>query len=186
MSHRDSQVVSNPKNSVDQLIIDMKRTYPDLVFMGRPLLPDKPHKSHGSTGSGKADTHAEPSAKICFKGNEAAAPAPLSRDVSKVEPMFGESSRTSGRNSGISGGASSQTETSSSNCDGNEAEDNLDGTQALSLHITLRAEPKARYAAEPADHTEQQSGKNTHLHLTGSFTSTIYSCLNLYLQISLK
>uniref|UniRef100_A0A3Q1HI31 Spermatogenesis-associated protein 2 PUB-like domain-containing protein n=1 Tax=Anabas testudineus TaxID=64144 RepID=A0A3Q1HI31_ANATE len=53
--------------SVDQSIMEMQRTYPDLVFRGRPLVPDKPHQPPGrrqqQTAAG--NTHSDNSNK-CF------------------------------------------------------------------------------------------------------------------------
>ncbi|KAM6915866.1 uncharacterized protein FYW49_008965 [Xenentodon cancila] len=153
--------------SVDQSIMEMQRIYPDLAFRGRPLVQEQPQKSHEIMGSSKAECLAEPSTKVCCKGNEATAPAVFSRDDgSKSE--FGDSGRTSGRNCG---GTIDFIDTNSSfsNSDQNRVDDELSGPKAISLHITLKTEPKAeshprpekpenpRYTGETGDETEEQS-----------------------------
>ncbi|XP_061601643.1 uncharacterized protein si:ch211-189a15.5 [Cololabis saira] len=154
----------NPLSSVpvDQSIMEMQRIYPDLAFRGRRLLQEQPHKSPQTLSSSKAECQAEPSTKVCSKGNEAAAPAVSSQDdCSKSEQAFGDT-RTSGRTSGGTVDLVDAS-SSSSNSERSRVGELESGPQAISLHITLRAEPKAEprprpeKLENPVDQAEERS-----------------------------
>ncbi|XP_026164497.1 uncharacterized protein LOC113131454 isoform X2 [Mastacembelus armatus] len=136
--------------SVDQSIMEMQITYPDLAFRGRPLIPDKPHSANSSRSTSKddhiaTDNHSDdgkvagPPKRDCIKGTKAAASTAYRKnDGSKDDEVFvdnGSDYRTSGGTTTLGTTATG----SFSNGDRSRLDDELNGPQALSLHITLRA-----------------------------------------------
>lgn len=141
--------------SVDNSIMEMQRTYPDLAFRGRPLVPDKPHQENSSRSSNKGvrtsgcDIQgAEPLKRDSVKGTRAAA----SSAGCKADEACGDSSRSSNDDFTMTG-TNPQGNTISSSIDGSGA-DELSGPQAISLHITLRTGSNAEKSQK---HGESQS-----------------------------
>ncbi|XP_038593163.1 spermatogenesis-associated protein 2 [Micropterus salmoides] len=149
--------------SVDQSIMEMQLTYPDLAFRGRPLLTDKPRRANSSRSSSSKSVHtasttnysddmkaADLPTRDCIKGTKATATSIRSRnDGSKAEEVFGDDGRSSGCNKRNSGGTAISC--SFSNSDGSSADDELSGPQAISLHIVLRAGSTAEQGQKPAE-----------------------------------
>ncbi|XP_039994828.1 uncharacterized protein LOC120796267 isoform X2 [Xiphias gladius] len=144
--------------SADQSIMEMQRTYPDLSFRGRLLVPDKPHQANTSRCSSKAvhtaienysddNKVSELPKRNCIKGTKVASTSICSKnDGSKADEVLGGNGRSSvcnDRNSGGSMSPQNTTSSSFSNNDGSRVDDELSGPQAISLHITLRAGSKA-------------------------------------------
>ncbi|XP_068573593.1 sodium/potassium/calcium exchanger 1 [Cebidichthys violaceus] len=156
-------------SGIDQSIMEMQMTYPDLAFRGRPLLPDKPQRANGSSkdvhtvsaNDNSGDGEAAEVPKIeSIKGTKVSATTIRSKnDGGKADEVFGDDRRGSGcsdRNSGGSAAAG----------DGSRDDGELRGPQAISLHITLRAAStaeqslkhgEARPTAEPPAWTQQQT-----------------------------
>ncbi|XP_071337729.1 uncharacterized protein [Trachinotus anak] len=169
--YSDTRLAVNPQpkprhchlSSADQSIMEMQRTYPDLAFRGRPLVPDKPHQANSCRSSSKAVSHnysndckaAELPRRDCIKGTKAALTAICSKhDGSKADEVLGDNDRSSGYNDRNSGGTSTPGNTSSSsfsNTDGSRADDEFSCPQAISLHITLRAGAKAEHGLKPGE-----------------------------------
>ncbi|MEQ2226812.1 hypothetical protein ILYODFUR_031186 [Ilyodon furcidens] len=137
-------------NSVDQSVMELQRTYPDLAFRGRPLLPDQPQKAHPTTTGSVAD------GANLIKESKAASPTVLSGD--------------DGCNDRNNVGVAVPSDTaglSFKNSDETRVDDDhLSGPQAISLHITLRTAPKAESSmkrgklhptTESSDDTQQKS-----------------------------
>ncbi|XP_034465369.1 uncharacterized protein LOC117775905 isoform X1 [Hippoglossus hippoglossus] len=118
--------------SADQFTMEMQRTYPDLAFRGRPLVPDKPHRAKRSRSSSKvvhtASGHYSDSSKASeipkrhgIKDINATSKIICSKiDGSKADNMLGDEGR------------------SSSDTDGNRVDVELSGPQAISLHMGLK------------------------------------------------
>ncbi|XP_056250512.1 uncharacterized protein si:ch211-189a15.5 isoform X2 [Seriola aureovittata] len=144
--------------SADQSIIEMQRTYPDLAFRGRLLLPDKPHPANGSRSSSKAvlavgHHYSDDSkdAELSKRDARAAATAVCSNsDGSKAGEVLGDSVRSSGCSDRNSGGTSTPANPASSSFI-NTDDDEFSGPQAISLHITLRAGAKAEQDQRPGE-----------------------------------
>lgn len=147
--------------NTDKSIMEMQRTYPDLVFRGRPLVTDKSQQGNSSRSSNKGQTAgddskgAEPPKRDVPKGTRAAAPAV----GCKADEAFGD-------------GAAPQGDAVSSSTDGSRV-DELSGPQAISLHITLRSGVSAEKSQKPGDPqppaeplcwTQQPPAGNTHTH----------------------
>lgn len=150
--------------SADQSIMEMQRTYPDLAFRGRPLVPDKPHQPNSSRNSSKDvqtagddSKGAELHKRDSVKGTRAAALTVCSKNSgSKADEAFGDNTRSC--NDRNSGGTTLPGNTTSSSTDGGGVNE-LSGPQAISLHITLRTQP----TAEPLGWTQHQAtAGNTH------------------------
>ncbi|XP_075932743.1 uncharacterized protein LOC142932645 [Anarhichas minor] len=161
---------------VDQSIMEMQRTYPDLAFRGRPLLPDKHQRANSSskdvhtisTNDNSGDSKAAEVPKIeCIKGTKVSATTIRSKnDGSKADEVFGDDCRGSGCNDMNSGEPAAGDTDSSHNTDGSRDDGELRGPQAMSLHIPLRAAAKAEQSlkhgeaqptAEPPAWTQQQT-----------------------------
>ncbi|XP_060943596.1 spermatogenesis-associated protein 2 [Limanda limanda] len=125
----------------DQFIMEMQRTYPDLAFRGRPLVPDKPHRAKRIRGSSKdSDT-----ASGHYSDNNKASEIPKRQgikdiratskmicskiDGSKADNMLGDEGRSSGFNDHRS---------SCRDTDGNRVDVELSGPQAISLQMGLK------------------------------------------------
>uniref|UniRef100_A0A3P8RV72 Spermatogenesis-associated protein 2 PUB-like domain-containing protein n=1 Tax=Amphiprion percula TaxID=161767 RepID=A0A3P8RV72_AMPPE len=170
----DTRLAANPNPklqcchliSVDQSIMEMQKTYPDLAFRGRPLLTEEPHRAQNSVSSSKAVHTAELPKKHCIKGPKAAAKTIISRnDGSKADQVLGDSGKSSGCNDKNSGETTARADTissSDSSTDG-RVDNELGGPQAVSLQITLRTGPRAEQSlkpkptAEPSVCTQQQA-----------------------------
>ncbi|XP_029305234.1 uncharacterized protein LOC115019783 [Cottoperca gobio] len=160
-------------NSVDQSIIEMEKSYPDLAFRGRLLLPHKPQRANSSKSSSK-DVHlpsindysdvskaAELPKKDCIKGTRVNATTVHSKDDGiKADEVLGDDGRGIGCNDRNSGGttapgdtmsSSSSTSTNTSTTDGSRVHDELSEPQAVSLHIILRAGSKAEQSLKPGE-----------------------------------
>jgi len=161
--------------SVDQSIMEMQRTYPDLAFRGRPLLPDQPHKARNNIGNSKVVCNTELNERDRIKKSKNATPTNLSEgESSKAEKLCGDNGRTISCNDKNIDVISSPIDTISSSFDGSHGrrvDDEFSGPQAISLHITLRAGTKAEMSlkpgkpqstAEPLAETQQLSG-NKHI-----------------------
>ncbi|XP_018548981.1 uncharacterized protein si:ch211-189a15.5 [Lates calcarifer] len=168
--YSDTRLAVNPQSkprkghliSADQSIMEMQRTYPDLAFRGRPLVPDK--QANSSRSSSKtvhtaSDNYSDDSKAVelpkrdCIKGTKAA-PADSKNDGSKADEVLGDNGRSSGANDGNSGGNTTPGNTTSSsfsNNNGSRVDDELSGPQAISLHITLRAGHKAEQGLKPGE-----------------------------------
>ncbi|XP_070772320.1 spermatogenesis-associated protein 2 [Enoplosus armatus] len=126
----------HPMN-VDQSIMEMQRTYPDLAIRGRPLLSDKPHRANSSRSGSKAvhtasaDDYSDPAKAADLPKRGAKAAAATVRG-SRAGEVFGDDGRSSG-------------------CNGSRVDDELSGPQAISLHITLRAGSTAEQSQEPGE-----------------------------------
>ncbi|KAM3606653.1 uncharacterized protein V6R79_020651 [Siganus canaliculatus] len=119
--------------SADQSILEMQRTYPDLAFRGRPLLPDKPHRVNSGRSSSKADDLCRRDVVRDSRGrgrHEGGAAEVLGAD--------GRSSDPKEKNSDRSGPGDSRGRA-----------DELSHDQSASLHITLRAGITAEQALRP-------------------------------------
>lgn len=198
--HLDTRVAVKPQSkpqhcpfiSVDQSIMEMQMTYPDLAFRGRPLLPDKPHRANSSRSNSKAvhivsssnyidgSEAADLTKRACITGTKTAATTIRSKnDGSKADEVFGDDGRSSDCNDRNSGETTDRPTAqgdpisiSFSNSDGGRVDDELSGPQAISLHITLRAGSTAEQSlkqvepqptAEPPAWTQQQTAAgNTH------------------------
>uniref|UniRef100_A0A4W6BMR0 Spermatogenesis-associated protein 2 PUB-like domain-containing protein n=1 Tax=Lates calcarifer TaxID=8187 RepID=A0A4W6BMR0_LATCA len=191
--YSDTRLAVNPQSkprkghliSADQSIMEMQRTYPDLAFRGRPLVPDK--QANSSRSSSKtvhtaSDNYSDDSKAVelpkrdCIKGTKAA-PADSKNDGSKADEVLGDNGRSSGANDGNSGGNTTPGNTTSSsfsNNNGSRVDDELSGPQAISLHITLRAGHKAEQGLKPGESQptteptawmqQQAPAGNTHTH----------------------
>uniref|UniRef100_A0A7N8X469 Uncharacterized LOC113131454 n=1 Tax=Mastacembelus armatus TaxID=205130 RepID=A0A7N8X469_9TELE len=159
--------------SVDQSIMEMQITYPDLAFRGRPLIPDKPHSANSSRSTSKddhiaTDNHSDdgkvagPPKRDCIKGTKAAASTAYRKnDGSKDDEVFvdnGSDYRTSGGTTTLGTTATG----SFSNGDRSRLDDELNGPQALSLHITLRAGSTAGQSLKTGE--QQAAAGDTHTH----------------------
>ncbi|MEQ2173214.1 hypothetical protein GOODEAATRI_029654 [Goodea atripinnis] len=166
-------------NSVDQSVMELQRTYPDLAFRGRPLLPDQPQKAHPATTGSVADGTSVLSKTNLIKESKAASPTVLSGD--------------DGCNDRNNVGVAVPSDTaglSFKNSDETRVDDDhLSGLQAISLHITLRTGPKAESSmkrgklhptTESSDDTQQQSSKK-HTH-SPSRTTRHYSSVVFPIQ----
>ncbi|XP_078128511.1 uncharacterized protein LOC144531973 isoform X2 [Sander vitreus] len=154
--------------SVDQSIMEMQMTYPDLVFRGRPVQLDEPQQANSCKSSSK-DAHTtstnnysddskatELPERDCIKGTKAAAAAKTicsKNDGSKADEVFGDDGRGSGCNDRNSGGTTSLGDTISSisKTDGSRVDCELSGPQEISLHIPLRAGSKADQSLKPGE-----------------------------------
>lgn len=155
--------------SVDQSIMEMQRTYPDLVFRGRPLVPDKPHQANSSKGVHTAVDDSK-GAELAKRDSVTGTRAAALTVCSKADNMFGENSQIC-NDDFITTGSVIQGIAISSSTDGSGA-DELSGPQAISLHITLRTGSKAEKSpkprepqptAEPPGRRQQQTAAgNTH------------------------
>ncbi|XP_044068954.1 uncharacterized protein si:ch211-189a15.5 isoform X2 [Siniperca chuatsi] len=166
----DTRLAANPQPkprrchpvSVDQSIMEMQMTYPDLAFRGRPLLPDKPLPANSSRSSSKADHTASTNnyrddskaadlpRRDCIKGPKAAATTIRSKNEnggSKADEVFGDDSRNRGGTTAPGDTISS----SFSSRGGSRVDAELSGPQAISLHITLRAESTAEQSLKPGE-----------------------------------
>lgn len=147
--------------SLDQSIMEMQETYPDLAFRGRPLLRDKPHQTNckavhtDSTNNYSNNQAAELPKRDCIKVTKAAATTILSRNYgSKAGEVSGDDGRSGGCNDRNSGGTTAPGEavsSSFSNADGSRVHDELSPPQAISLHITLRAGSTAEQSLKPGE-----------------------------------
>ncbi|XP_054455605.1 uncharacterized protein si:ch211-189a15.5 isoform X2 [Anoplopoma fimbria] len=147
---------------LDQSIMEMQMTYPDLAFRGRPLLPGKPQRGKSSSkdvhttsiNDNSGDSQAAEVPKIeCIKGTKAAAATIRSKyDGSKADKVFGDDCRDSGCNDRNSGGPLPENTNSShiSNTDGSRDYAFRD-PQGNSLHITLRAAFRAEESLKPGE-----------------------------------
>ena len=155
--------------------MEMQRTYPDLAFRGRPLLPDQPHKARNNIGNSKVVCNTELNERDRIKKSKNATPTNLSEgESSKAEKLCGDNGRTISCNDKNIDVISSPIDTISSSFDGSHGrrvDDEFSGPQAISLHITLRAGTKAEMSlkpgkpqstAEPLAETQQLSG-NKHI-----------------------
>ncbi|XP_008279734.1 uncharacterized protein LOC103357106 [Stegastes partitus] len=162
----DTRLAVNPNSklqcghliSVDQSIMEMQRTYPDLAFRGRPLLSEEPHKAQSSMSRNKAEL----TERHSIKGTKAAAKTIVSRtDGNRADEVLGDSGYNY-KNSGGTTGPRDPTSSSFSSTDGT-VDNELGGPWAVSLQITLRTGPKAEQSlkppvtAEPPDSTQQQA-----------------------------
>ncbi|XP_022056032.1 uncharacterized protein si:ch211-189a15.5 [Acanthochromis polyacanthus] len=173
----DTRLAANPNpklqcchlNSVDQSIMEMQKTYPDLAFRGRPLLTEEPQKAPNS----KAVHAAELPKKHCIKGPKAAAKTIIGRnDGSKADEVLGDSGDSSGCNDKNSGGTTAPGDAvsnSNSSTDG-RVDNELGRPQAVSLKITLRTGPRAEQSPKPKPTVEpsvctQQQADGQHKRL---------------------
>ncbi|XP_026210549.1 uncharacterized protein LOC113158681 [Anabas testudineus] len=134
--------------SVDQSIMEMQRTYPDLVFRGRPLVPDKPHQANSSKGVHTAVDDSK-GAELAKRDSVTGTRAAALTVCSKADNMFGENSQIC-NDDFITTGSVIQGIAISSSTDGSGA-DELSGPQAISLHITLRTGSKAEKSPKPRE-----------------------------------
>ncbi|KAL3049886.1 hypothetical protein OYC64_012031 [Pagothenia borchgrevinki] len=144
----------NHLTSVDQSILEMQKSYPDLSFKGRRLVPHRAPRedSRGREGPpGSTNTHCDEAG--ADGGTTAAAPSVhRTEDGLTAEGVMGEESRGSGCSDRISGGSAPPGEPlSSSTTDGGRGEDELSGLLGVSLHITLRAGSKGEQSLKPGD-----------------------------------
>ncbi|XP_033956282.1 spermatogenesis-associated protein 2-like protein [Pseudochaenichthys georgianus] len=140
--------------SVDQSILEMHKSYPDLSIKGRRLVPHRAPRedSRGREGRpGSTDTHCDEAG--ADGGTTAAAPSVhRTEDGLTAEGVIGEESRGSGCSDRISGGSAPPGDPlSSSTTDGGRGEDELSGPPGVSLHITLRAGSKGEQNLKPGD-----------------------------------
>lgn len=143
-------------SSVDQSVMELQRTYPDLAFRGRPLLPDQPHKAHLVTED-VADGTAVLSSTNLTKENKAFSPIVFSGDDSC--------------NDQNTTGVTAPSDTSKNLGENRPDANHLSGPQAISLHITLRTGAKAESntrihpTTESSDDTHGKSSKkHAHVH----------------------
>uniref|UniRef100_A0A8D3BA29 Spermatogenesis-associated protein 2 PUB-like domain-containing protein n=1 Tax=Scophthalmus maximus TaxID=52904 RepID=A0A8D3BA29_SCOMX len=132
--------------SADQSIMEMQRTYPDLAFRGRPLLPDKPHRAKSGSkavhpagdnhgGDGRA---AEIPRRNCVKG----AKAPPATIGSKHGGRKGDDALADGGRSGAC------KDTAPHDTDGGRGDEGLlSGPPAISLRVALKT-PGSEVQAE--------------------------------------
>ncbi|KAI4812589.1 hypothetical protein KUCAC02_023964 [Chaenocephalus aceratus] len=140
--------------SVDQSILEMHQSYPDLSIKGRRLVPHRAPRedSRGREGRpGSTDTHCDEAG--ADGGTTAAAPSVhRTEDGLTAEGVMGEESRGSGCSDRISGGSAPPGDPlSSSTTDGGRGEDELSGPLGVSLHITLRAGSQGEQSLKPGD-----------------------------------
>lgn len=139
-------------NSVDQSVMELQKTYPDLAFRGRPLLQDQPHKSHLVTDD-IGDGTAAFSKTHLTKENKAFSPVVFSGD-----------NRCNDQNTA---GVTAPSDTSKNLDESRPDANHLSGPQAISLHITLRTGAKAksniriRPTNESSDDTHQKSSRGS-------------------------
>ncbi|XP_035519995.1 DNA ligase 1-like [Morone saxatilis] len=150
------------QSSIDQSIMEMQRTYPDLAIRGRRLLSDNTHRANSSRSTASTKAAKLPT-RASVKDNKAGATALCSKgdSSSKADEVFGCNGRSGGRTTAPGDAAGS----SFSNTDGNGVNDEL-SPQCVSLHITLRAGATAQQrlktgepqpTAEPPAWTQQQT-----------------------------
>ncbi|TNN63947.1 Spermatogenesis-associated protein 2 [Liparis tanakae] len=141
---------------VDQSIMEMQMTYPDLAFRGRPLRPGKPQRANGSS----KDVHAPNTKDNSGDGKAAEVPkvgATTIRsrnDGSKADDVVGDDCRGSGCSDRNRGGGPAAGDANSGHIgttDGGAGDGGLRGPQALSLHITLRAASIAEQSLKPGE-----------------------------------
>ncbi|XP_034755151.1 uncharacterized protein LOC117960938 [Etheostoma cragini] len=166
--------------SVDQSIMEMQMTYPDLVFRGRPVQMDEPQRANSSKSSSKdAHTNYSDDSKAtdlaerdCIKDTKVAAAKTIcsKNDGSKADEVFGDDGKGSGCIDRNSGGTTSPGDTISSSSlsktDGSRVACELSGPQEMSLHIPPRAGSKAEQSLKlgepqptdkPSAWTQQQT-----------------------------
>ncbi|XP_010780336.1 peripheral-type benzodiazepine receptor-associated protein 1, partial [Notothenia coriiceps] len=140
--------------SVDQSILEMHKSYPDLSIKGRRLVPHRAPRedSRGREGPpGSTNIHCDEAG--ADGGTTAAAPSVhRTEDGLTAEGVMGEESRGSGCSDRISGGSAPPGDAlSSSTTDGGRGEEELSGPLGVSLHITLRAGSKGEQSLKPGD-----------------------------------
>lgn len=133
--------------SVDQSIMEMQMTYPDLAIRGRPLLQDKPQQAHSSRSSRRAAHTAGEDRTDRSRDSRASAAAAVR---SQTDDVFVDDGRSCGCNDGSSGGSGAL-----GDGDGGRGEDELSHPQAASLHITLRAGATAEQRLKPGEPTAE-------------------------------
>ncbi|CAB1450241.1 unnamed protein product [Pleuronectes platessa] len=131
----------------DQFIMEMQRTYPDLAFRGRPLVPDKPHRAKRirsiskdiHTDSGHCSDNSKASEipkRHGIKDIKATSKIICSKiDGSKADKMLGDEGRSSGFNDNTPGYT---TRRICRDTDGNRVDVELSGPQAISLQMGLK------------------------------------------------
>ncbi|KAI3362913.1 hypothetical protein L3Q82_011509 [Scortum barcoo] len=153
--------------NVDQSIMEMKMTYPDLAFRGRPLVLDKPPRANSGSSSYKTGyitstsnytddrKAADPPKRTCIKGTKIFDTTIHSKkNGGKTDEVFGDDGRGSDCNDRDSGGTTTPGEaisSSFSNSGRKKVDDELSGPQAISLHITLRAGSTAEQSHKPVE-----------------------------------
>ncbi|KAF1376088.1 hypothetical protein PFLUV_G00226990 [Perca fluviatilis] len=173
--------------SVDQSIMEMQMTYPDLVFRGRPVQLDEPQRANSCKSSSK-DAHTrtyssstnnysddskatELPERDCIQVTKAAAKTICCKNYgSKADEVFGGDGRgrsCNDRNSGVTTSLGDTISSSSiSKTDGSRVDCELSGPQEISLHIPPSAGSKAEQSlkpeqpqptAEPPAWTQQQT-----------------------------
>ncbi|XP_072247640.1 uncharacterized protein [Leuresthes tenuis] len=170
--------------SVDQSIMEMQRTYPDLAFRGRPLLPDQPHKARNNISNNRVLCNAELNERDCIKKSKSATPTNLSEGESrKAEKLCGDNGRTiscNDKNVDVISTPIDSINSSFEGSHGRRVDDELSGPQAISLHITLRAGTKAEMSlkpgkpqstTEPLAETQQLSDRKTEREAKPEFGS---------------
>lgn len=141
--------------SLDQSIMEMQMTYPDLAFRGRPLLPDKPHLANTSRKNGKAAQSASTNnysldskaSKLYrrdrIKHTKAAATLIYTKNYgSKSAEVFGDDCRNKSwkcRNEGQTTTQGHTISTDISNTDGSGDNNDHSHSKGTSLQITLKA-----------------------------------------------
>nr|XP_043900956.1 spermatogenesis-associated protein 2 isoform X3 [Solea senegalensis] len=148
--YSDTRLTVNPQPkprrshliSADQSIMEMQRTYPDLAFRGRPLVPDKPQKIKNVRSGGGRGVHAA--------GN-------INSEDIKVSELLKRTSKAAPTTVSSKEGRSNadENDAGSDGCHGNSSSysdsGEVSGPQAMSLHITLRAGDKTQESLTRAE-----------------------------------
>ncbi|KAM8860326.1 uncharacterized protein AB9W97_019907 [Spinachia spinachia] len=136
-----------PLVGVEQSIMEMQMTYPDLAFRGRPLLPDKPRRTNRSrrnvpttcTNDPSGDSKGPEVPKLeRIKGTHTTV---RSKDNRRADEVDDDQCRGIGCNIPSS--------------DGSTQDGELRGLQAVSLHIILRAASDAEQTLKPREPTAE-------------------------------
>ncbi|KAK5853558.1 hypothetical protein PBY51_014700 [Eleginops maclovinus] len=140
----------NHLNSVDQSIMEMHISYPDLSIKGRRLVPHRALRADSSwSGSREAPTGSTSYSDVAeaVKGPTAAAATTVRRrdDGLTAEDVTGDQRGVAGCTDRSSGSASSST------TDGGRLDDELSGPLSLHLTHSLRAGSAAGQSPEPGD-----------------------------------
>ncbi|XP_034537247.1 uncharacterized protein LOC117811213 isoform X1 [Notolabrus celidotus] len=138
-------------NNEDRSFMEMQINYPDLVFRGRPLLPDKPNRAKSSRSSCKASINITPDESKAaelptgdpVEDIEASSTTTCSKsEVSQPDESCVDDVTCSGSNNRDCGGTAATGDTvtgSLSNAGEGRVDDEHEHRRAISLHITMRA-----------------------------------------------
>lgn len=132
--------------------MEMKISYPDLAFRGRPLVRNKPFSSSDAQTASENSKVAEVPRKDSAKGMKAADTTVINEnDNNNGKEVFVDSGRSSRCNESNNDGTTLPGQNNSRGTDGSGVDDELSGPQAISLHITLRNGSKGENSTNPGE-----------------------------------